>query len=173
MRLLTAFALLLLAIACSNPEEEAREKLALAEKKRGSDSLVTAARLADEAVKLDSIPLNVYKRGMLAIEAGMVLDKNHFVEDAHYWLRVGVHDLTVTEGHKLHEGKTYYYRGVARSMLMDKAGACNDLYYARSLGFPVKKAALEHAECEKLDSMAVEMEHAEREEEKALRESTE
>ncbi|MFO0398570.1 MAG: hypothetical protein ACK50T_02995, partial [Sphingobacteriia bacterium] len=91
------------------------------------------------------------------IEAGIVLEKNSYHTDAMYWLQKGVEDLSQTEGHDMHTPKAYYYRGVARSILMDKVGACSDLTYARSLGFPVKPAALEHAECDRIDSLSVEL----------------
>ncbi|MBX3102026.1 MAG: hypothetical protein KF690_05920 [Bacteroidetes bacterium] len=147
----------LVALSCSRAEE-AIQKMESAEQQLKEGYFVKAAHLAEEALKLDSTEALLYRRGMVFIEAGVLMDKNDFKEDAANYLRRGLRDLERTESFYDKNGDVYFYRAVARSLTFDKVGACRDIYQAEAYGKRVPQKVKDHAECAHIESLTAKRE---------------
>lgn len=139
-------------LACDR-SEEALQKMEEAEKQLADGYYAKAAKIAEEALKLDSSEVLVFRRGMVFVEAGVLMDKNDFKDDAQDYLRRGLRDLKQTESIYDKNGKVYYYRAVARSLTFDKVGACQDIYQAEAYGKRVPQKVKDHAECAEMEQL--------------------
>jgi tetratricopeptide (TPR) repeat protein len=151
--------IILLMLACGmglsscNHAEEALQAMDNAEKMLEDGYYIRAVQQADESLKLDSTESLLFRRAMLFIEAGEIMVKNDYKDDAERYFRRAIRDMQRIETFYEKNGKAYYYRAVARSRTYDKVGACQDIYQAEAYGKRVPQKVKDHAECEHIERL--------------------